>query len=99
MDEDGFIVPDEDFTGDSDFNFNAFNTDLIFAWQFAPGSFLNVVYKNALQTDESEIITSYINNLGSVLDQRQQNTITMKLIYFFDTVSSYKKLKKRLAAK
>ncbi|MDC3337237.1 carbohydrate binding family 9 domain-containing protein [Flavobacteriales bacterium] len=99
LDEDGFIVPDEDFKEDSDFNFNAFNTDLIFAWQFAPGSFLNVVYKNALQRDESELITSYINNLGSVFDQRQQNTITMKLIYFFDTVSSYKKLKKHLAAK
>jgi hypothetical protein len=54
---------DDEFTGNADFNFNAFNTDLIFAWQFAPGSFLNIVYKNDLQRDEQDIELSYFNNL------------------------------------
>ncbi|NNF22523.1 MAG: hypothetical protein HKN67_11320, partial [Saprospiraceae bacterium] len=89
LDDDGYIIPDDTFTGNADFNFNAFNTDLIFAWQFAPGSFLNVVYKNELQRDEQDIQRSYFNNLSSVFNEDQRNTITMKLIYFLDAVSSY----------
>jgi len=89
LDADGYIIPDDTFNGSADFNFNAFNTDLIFAWQFAPGSFMNIVYKNALQRDEMDIQRSYFKNLGSVFDEEQRNTITMKLIYFLDAVSTY----------
>ena len=92
LDEDGYIIRDDDFNGNADFNFNAFNTDLIFAWQFAPGSFLNVVYKNELQMDEQDIQRAYFTNLKSVFNEEQRNTITMKLIYFLDAVSSYEKL-------
>lgn len=92
LDEDGYIIPDPTFSENADFNFNAFNTDLIFTWQFAPGSFLNVVYKNALQRDEQNLRLSYFDNLNSVFEQGQVNTITMKLVYFFDVVSSYKKV-------
>ncbi len=95
LDEEGYIVRDTDFEENANFNFNAFNTDLIFGWQFAPGSFLNVVYKNALQRDEQNIVTSYFNNLSSVFDQSQRNTITLKVVYFFDTVSTYNKLFKK----
>ncbi|MFY0675292.1 MAG: carbohydrate binding family 9 domain-containing protein [Bacteroidia bacterium] len=94
LDKDGYIIEDETFKGNANFNFNAFNTDLIFTWQFGPGSFLNIVYKNALAQDEQVIDPSYFSNLGSVFDQGQRNTITMKLIYFLDAVSSYNKLVK-----
>lgn len=92
LDADGYIVADESFTGNSDFNFNAFNTDLIFAWQFAPGSFLSMVYKNSLQRDEQNIDISYLSNLGSVFGEDQLNQLTLKVVYFFDVVSSYKKV-------
>ena len=95
LDEEGYIIRDDSFSGNSNFNFNAFNTDLIFGWQFAPGSFLNIVYKNGLQRDEQAIQTSYFKNLGSVLAEGQRNTITMKVVYFFDTVSTFKKLFKK----
>jgi len=92
LDAEGYIIRDDSFAGNADFNFNAFNTDLIFAWQFAPGSFLNIVYKNDLQRDEQDIELSYFNNVQSVLEEGQRNSITMKVVYFFDTVSSYNKL-------
>lgn len=92
LDNEGYIVRDDSFTENADFNFNAFNTDLIFGWQFAPGSFLNIVYKNSLQRDEQNIVTSYFGNLGSVFDENQRNTITLKVVYFFDTVSTYRKI-------
>ena len=34
LDSEGYIIPDSNFEGDANFNFNAFNTDLIFGWQF-----------------------------------------------------------------
>ncbi len=92
LDAEGYIVEDEDFTGSADFNFNAFNTDLIFSWQFAPGGFLNMVYKNALQQDQQIIQPNYFDNLSGVLNEGQLNSFTMKVVYFFDVVSSYKKL-------
>ena len=92
LDADGYIVRDDSFTGNADFNFNAFNTDLIFTWQFAPGSFLNVVYKNAMQRDEQDILVSYFDNLNAVFEQGQRNTITLKVVYFLDAVSTYKKI-------
>lgn len=95
LDEDGYIIPDHEFTGNANFNFNAFNTDLIFTWQFAPGSFLNIVYKNELQRDEQELQLSYFDNLGSVFNEAQRNNLTMKVIYFFDTVSTYNKVFKK----
>jgi len=94
LDEEGYIIPDPNFTENADFNFNAFNTDLIFTWQFAPGGFMNIVYKNNLQRDEQVIRTSYFNNLNTVFEQGQRNTLTFKLVYFFDVVSSYKRLAK-----
>ncbi len=94
LDEDGYIIRDDSFLENANFNFNAFNTDLIFGWQFAPGSFVNIVYKNALQQDEQNIQTAYFSNVGSVLRAGQRNTITLKVVYFFDTVSSYRKLTK-----
>lgn len=92
LDEEGYIIRDDSFAENANFNFNAFNTDLIFTWQFAPGSFLNIVYKNALQQDEQNLRLSYFDNLSTVFDQGQINSITMKLVYFFDAVSSYKKV-------
>ena len=94
LDEEGYIIPDPNFSENADFNFNAFNTDLIFTWQFAPGGFMNIVYKNNLQRDEQVIRTSYFNNLNTVFEQGQRNTLTFKLVYFFDVVSSYKRLAK-----
>lgn len=95
LDEDGYIIPDPTFTNNANFNFNAFNTDLIFTWQFAPGSFMNVVYKNALQRDEQNLRLSYFNNVNAVFEQGPVNTLTMKVVYFLDAVSTYKKLNKR----
>ena len=95
LDEGGYIVRDDSFEGDANFNFNAFNTDLIFAWQFGPGSFLSVVYKNQLQQDEQIIQTSYFDNVQSVFESGQRNTLTLKVVYFLDAVSTFKKLRQR----
>lgn len=41
--EDGGLNPDNSFNEKSDLNYNVFTIDLMYSWNFAPGSFLNLV--------------------------------------------------------
>ncbi len=87
----GILVRNDNITAKTDFNFNAFNTDLVFAWQLAPGSFLNVVYKSALVSDQQVVVNNYFKNVESVFKDNPLNTLTMKFIYFFDVASAKRK--------
>jgi hypothetical protein len=89
--DDGLLTRNDNIQANLDFNFNAFNTDLVFAWQVAPGSFLNIVYKSALISDQDEIVRSYFTNLHSVFKDNPLNTITLKFIYFIDAASVRRK--------
>lgn len=90
LDANGYLVRNDSIVANTDFNFNAFNLDMIFAWQLAPGSFLNVVYKNALVSEKNYVIHSFTDNLSSAFEDSPLNTVTVKFIYFFD-VASFKR--------
>lgn len=69
-------------------NFNAFNVDFVFNWQFAPGSFLTLVYKNAVS---NFLDGQNVRNFGfernfrdNVMAVPQVNTFSAKIIYFLD---------------
>ncbi len=97
LDEDGYLVY-SDYEGlDADGNslhnnsFDAFNIDMVYTWVFAPGSEMNVVWKNAIYRSENDLESNYINNLQSTLDAPQINSISMKILYFVDYLSLKKK--------
>lgn len=69
---------------DHDFNFNTFNIDLLFNWEFAPGSNLSVVYKNAIMHEETYLVTNFFDNFGNMLNAPQLNSITIKFLYYLD---------------
>jgi hypothetical protein len=73
-----------DFTGNADRNVNFFNIDMVYTWQFAPGSFLNLVWKNAITDYGTEVVEGYLKNFGNVLSADQNNNISLKVIYFLD---------------
>jgi hypothetical protein len=68
-------------------NYNAFNIDLLFNWQFAPGSALSVSYKNNIFSYGSLIEGGLFQNLGNLFDETQTNTVSIKLIYYLDYVT------------
>lgn len=74
-----------------DYNVNYFNIDMVYTWQFALGSFINVVWKNAISTFDTNTQQSYFKNFGNTLDADQQNSLSIRVIYFLDYLS----LKKR----
>lgn len=69
-------------------NTNFFNIDMVYTWQFSPGSFLNLIWKNNIQRYQTgtDIIDTenYIQNFHSTWTSPQTNNLTLKVIYFFD---------------
>jgi hypothetical protein len=80
---------------DRDVSFNAFNIDMVFFWQFAPGSELNLVWKNSLLKSENDIDFIYYNNFRNTLNSPQNNAITLKLLYYIN----YSTLKRAFSGK
>jgi hypothetical protein len=93
LNEKGIVMKNDSIIQNTDFNFNAFNIDVVFSWQIAPGSFFNLVYKNSLLSDQNVLINSYFKNLNTVFEDNPLNTISMKFIYFFDWASIKRKKK------
>ncbi len=67
-----------------DISFNAFNIDLVYTWNFAPGSFLNIMWKNSIYNSENTIISSFYDNLSNTLQATQTNSLSLKLTYYID---------------
>ncbi|MBA2500620.1 MAG: hypothetical protein H0V30_12895 [Chitinophagaceae bacterium] len=90
LQQDGGLVDNPSFTQNADRSVNFFNIDMVYTWQFAPGSFINLVWKNAVVNSGNAVETNYFKNLGETLDADQNNNLSFKIIYFLD----YLKLKK-----
>lgn len=61
-----------------------FNIDMVYTWQFAQGSFINLVWKNAIARVDSSTEQDYFRHLDTVLNENQNNNFSLKVIYFLD---------------
>jgi hypothetical protein len=97
---DGTLKP-RTWTGSHDLNYNLFNIDLVYNRQFAPGSFLNVIWKNNIfnyAPSERAQDYGYRYNLQKTLESPESNSLTVKLIYYFDYLD-LKRMRKALAVR
>jgi hypothetical protein len=83
LEKNGLLTPYA-YPNNHDVNFNAFNIDVVFFWQFAPGSELNIVYKNALLKREGIINFDYYDNFQGSLNSPQNNSVSIKVLYYID---------------
>lgn len=83
LEEDGRLGATS-FSEPRDANFNAFNVDMIFRWRFAPGSDLFVVWKNSILHSDALAGETYFSNWGNLFEAPQNNSLSVKLIYFLD---------------
>ncbi len=74
-------------------NFNAFNIDMNFRWQFAPGSELNLTWKNSILNSDLYTDIGFNENLKNTFDAPKTNSISLKVLYFIDYFSLKSKLK------
>jgi hypothetical protein len=90
---DGYLIDNISYNENHDFNFNAFNIDMVFQWQFAPGSSLNLVWKNSIYNEDEKVINGYFNDLNNTFEAKQLNIVSLKLLYYFDYLYLRKKKK------
>jgi hypothetical protein len=88
---DGTLSSTDRVVQNLDRNVNYFNIDMVYTWQFAPGSFLNAVWKNATFNGSNDVQLHYFENLQNTLQTDQNNNFSIKVIYFLD----YLQLRKR----
>ena len=76
---------------DANYNVNYFNIDMVYTWQFALGSFVNIVWKNSIGSFDQNVRDPYFKNLGNTLTAPQLNSLSLRIIYFLDYLSLKKK--------
>lgn len=70
-----------------DYNFNFLSVDLVYSWQFAPGSFLTANWKNNILSLNSNVDENYFYNLKNTINDDQTNVFSVKVLYFLDYLS------------
>jgi hypothetical protein len=85
------------FNRNSDITFNAFNIDMIFTWQFVPGSELSLVWKNAILGSTQQLFSNYFEDADYVFNQPQVNSLSFKLIWFLEAqqIKAFAKKRKK----
>ena len=66
------------------FNSNYFTLDLVYNWQFAPGSSLIVTFKNAINSENNITQFDYFSSLNKTFNSPQSNAIYLKILYYLD---------------
>jgi hypothetical protein len=80
----GLLFDDPQFTGNADVNFNAFNIDLVYRWQFLPGSEMSVVWKNAIYTQGDAIVEHFSDDVDMTFNSPKSNSFSLKVLYYLD---------------
>jgi len=91
--QDGSLKEYPAYTQNKDQNYNAFTIDMIFTWNFAPGSELACAWKNSALSGQDIYISNYWTNLhDTLLDQT--NSLSVKVLYYID----FNRFKKKKSA-
>ncbi|MFA5814485.1 MAG: DUF5916 domain-containing protein [Bacteroidales bacterium] len=87
LDSNGGLLDYPEYSGNENLDFNIFNIDLEYSLNFAPGSYLTVVWKNNISKSEridAQAFLSYWENLQGTLISPQTNSFSIKVIYYLD---------------
>ncbi len=74
-------------TSNPNYNVNYFNIDMVYTWQFAQGSFINLVWKEAASTFDNAVQQRYFKNFTNTWQEPQSNSISLRIIYYLDYLS------------
>ncbi len=83
---DGVETPAGGYARNRDNTFNAFNIDAVYAWWFAPGSQISVVWKNASASffEANQATPLYFDNLSNTINTPHNNNVSVKVLYYLD---------------
>lgn len=84
LSHDGSLDSVEAIITPDDINLNYFNLDLSWSWRFAPGSELNLVWKNSIYQRGDIIYKSFKENLKAISDSPATNSFSVKVLWYLD---------------
>ncbi len=100
LDRDGLLqTPTTPYTGNVKQNYNFVSFDVVYTWQFAQGSFINVVWKNIDENFNRDFEKNYFDNFGKTIggngynNLTQFNSFSVKVIYFLDYLTEKNRLR------
>ncbi|WP_296316795.1 DUF5916 domain-containing protein [Winogradskyella sp. UBA3174] len=87
--DNGRLTTDSGYTVDNisnnpNINFSTWNIDLSYSWQFVQGSFLTVLYRNQLFSNDENVEDNFNQSLDLLFNQPVQHTFSLRLQYFID---------------
>ncbi len=77
-------LPKTALDNNPDVNFSTWNVDLNYVWQFGPGNFLTILYRQQLFENGDNANLNFSGSLDSLFQQNLQHTISIRLQYFID---------------
>ena len=81
---DGSLVADSPFAGNTNINYNTINFDLTYSWWFAPGSELSVLYRNNGTNFTNTINRNISPNFTNLIDSNLNTVFSIRIRYFID---------------
>ena len=106
LDGDGYLKqPVDPFTGNVKQNYNFVSFDMVYTWQFAQGSFINLVWKNIDENFYRNFEKNYFDNFGKTIggngynNLTQFNSFSVKVIYFLDYLTERNRVRNRNSKK
>jgi hypothetical protein len=93
LQRDGTLQPAA-YSNDPDVNYNLFNLDLTYIWNFAPGSQISVVWKNAINTFSNNIEKDFLRDFKNTLNSPASNSFSIRILYYLDALYFKKKGKR-----
>ena len=90
LQQNGSLLSDLTFNQNFDQNYNNFTIDMIFKWNFSPGSELLVAWKNDAFDDNDIVEENYLKNLKDTWST-QSNSLSIKVLYYINYNNIFKK--------
>jgi hypothetical protein len=79
-----------DFKGANGDVYNLFYVDFLYTWRFAPGSELNLIWKNEINPIGIDTLyDTYFKDISSLSNALQRNIFSLKLIYHLDWMTIF----------
>jgi hypothetical protein len=91
-------TPATPFTENVNQNYNFLSMDMVYTWQFAQGSFINLVWKNIGENFHRDFEKNYFTNFGKTIkrsdynNNTQFNSLSLRVIYFIDYLTTKHKM-------
>jgi hypothetical protein len=82
--DDGTLIVDNTYSGNSNINYNTLNFDLSYSWWFAPGSEISVLYRNNGANYSTLVDRNFRPNFNRLIDSNLNTILSLSIRYFID---------------